>query len=57
MTAPAHPLRDAIQADRYDLAALRLLHGFLIALNESAPEARDELVALLPRDSHGRSRA
>ena len=35
MTAPAHPLRAAIQADRHDLAALRLLHGFLVALHRS----------------------
>ena len=49
MTAAARPLRAAVEADRYDLAALRLLYGFLIALAETAPEAREELVTLLAR--------
>ncbi len=51
MSAAAHSLRAAVEADRYDLAVLRLLYGFLVAMSETAPEAREELIALLtPRD-------
>lgn len=53
-----HPVRDAVHAGDYERAALRLLYGFLHALDETAPEARDELLHLmverrLPRIDHG----
>ena len=43
MTALAVALRE----ERYELAALRLLLGLVAALEEAAPETRDELIALL----------
>ena len=49
MTSPsaAHPTRDAVRAGEYERAALRLLYGFLVALEETAPEARGELLHLM----------
>lgn len=44
---PAHPTRDAVRAGEYERAALRLLYGFLVALDETAPEAREELLHLM----------
>ena len=46
-TAPGHPLREAIHAGDYERAALRLLYGFLRALDETAPAAREELLQLI----------
>ncbi len=43
MTATRAALRD----ERYDLAALRLLLGVLTALHDTAPAAREALIALL----------
>lgn len=40
-------MRAALQAERYDLVALRLLYGLLVTLAEAAPEAREELLSLL----------
>lgn len=42
-----HPVRDAVRAGDYERAALRLLYGFLRALDETAPDARDELLHLM----------
>jgi hypothetical protein len=43
----AHPTRDAVLAGDYERAALRLLYGFLVALSETAPQAREELLHLM----------
>lgn len=43
MTALAAALRD----EQYELAALRLWLGLLVAMRESAPAAREELLALI----------
>lgn len=49
MTALAIALRE----EQYEVAALRLLLGLLVAMHETAPAAREELLALLtPRASH-----
>ncbi len=40
-------LATALREERYEVAALRLLLGLLAALDEAAPETRDELIALL----------
>ena len=61
MTALAAALRD----EQYELAALRLLLGLLVAMRETAPAAREELLALVAADgdeddrahAHGRHRA
>jgi hypothetical protein len=50
MTALAAALRE----ERYEAAALRLVLGVLCALDEAAPEARDELIALLSIDGKQR---
>ena len=47
MTARQPSLAVALRDERYEAAALRLLLGVLVALHEAAPEARDELIALL----------
>ena len=47
MTARQPSLAAALRDNRYEAAALRLLLGVLVALHEAAPEARDELIALL----------
>ena len=45
-TPPMPPMQDpsityqAVRAGQYDLAALRLLYGFLVALRETAPPHR-----------------
>lgn len=44
---PLHPTREAVRAGEYERAALRLLYGFLVALDETAPEAREELLHLM----------
>jgi hypothetical protein len=46
MTALATALRD----EQYEVAALRLLLGLLVAMRESAPAAREELIALIAPD-------
>lgn len=46
MTAVAAALRE----EQYELAALRLLLGLLVAMRETAPAAREELLALLSPD-------
>ena len=43
----SHPTRDAVLAGDYERAALRLLYGFLVALSETAPQAREELLHLM----------
>ncbi len=43
----SHPMRDAELAGDYERAALRLLYGFLTALEETAPAAREELLHLM----------
>lgn len=43
-----------IEAGRYEVAALRLISGFLIALRESAPPVREALLTLLARDEGDR---
>lgn len=43
MTALAVALRD----EQYEIVALRLLLGLLLAMRETAPAAREELLALL----------
>ncbi len=52
-------MRAALQAERYDLVALRLLYGLLVTLAETAPEAREELISLLagPDGAADRGRA
>lgn len=47
----ATPLGLALHDGQYELAALRLLLGVLVAMREAAPAAREELIALLtPHD-------
>ena len=43
----AHPLLEAVRSGDYERASLRLLYGFLSALAETAPPARDELLHLM----------
>ncbi|MGE3857926.1 MAG: hypothetical protein AB7G21_13295 [Dehalococcoidia bacterium] len=43
----AIPLSLAIRDEQYELVALRLLLGVLVAMREAAPAAREELIALL----------
>lgn len=43
----AHPIREAVRVGDYERAALRLLYGFLVALEETAPAAREELLHLM----------
>jgi hypothetical protein len=45
MTAVAAALRH----EQYEVAALRLLLGVLVAMRDTAPAAREELIALLVR--------
>jgi hypothetical protein len=40
-------LTTAIEREQYDLVALRLLLGVAAAIEQAAPSAREELVALL----------
>ena len=49
MTAVAAALRD----EQYEVAALRLLLGLLLAMHETAPAAREELIALLAPGAAG----
>lgn len=46
-TPPSHPVRDAVRGGDYERAALRLLYGFLRALEETAPDVKDELLHLM----------
>ena len=46
-TPPSHPVRDAVRGGDYERAALRLLYGFFRALDETAPEVKDELLHLM----------
>jgi hypothetical protein len=61
MTAPATTFSMAVERQQYELAALRLLLGVVVALEDSAPETREELITLLTLDDitrsgqHGRS--
>lgn len=43
----AHPIREAVRTGDYERAALRLLYGFLVALEQTAPDAREELLHLM----------
>lgn len=52
MTAAA--LTADLDAGRYEAVALRLLAGLLIAWRDSAPPAREAMLALLTRDEGGR---
>lgn len=47
MTASTSFVREAVQAGDYERAALRLLMGLLVALEETSPETREELIAWL----------
>ncbi|TAJ19540.1 MAG: hypothetical protein EPO65_06450 [Dehalococcoidia bacterium] len=49
MTA-AGALTADLEAGRYEAAALRLLAGFLIALRDTAPPAREAMLTLLTRE-------
>jgi hypothetical protein len=40
----------ALRREQYELAALRLLLGMLVAIHDTAPAAREELIALLTRE-------
>lgn len=42
-----HPVLDAVRGGDYERAGLRLLYGFLVALEETAPPAREELLHLM----------
>jgi hypothetical protein len=44
---PTHPVHDAVRRGDYERAALRLLYGFLAALDETAPAAREECLGLI----------
>lgn len=44
------PLATAIAREQYELAALRLLVGLLTVVRETAPAAREELIALIAPD-------
>lgn len=44
---PTHPVLDAIRGGDYERAGLRLLYGFLVALEETSPPAREELLHLM----------
>ncbi len=50
MTA-AGALTADLDAGRYEAAALRLIAGLLIALRDSAPPAREAMLALLVREA------
>lgn len=50
MTA-AGALAADLDAGRYEAAALRLIAGLLIALRDSAPPAREAMLALLTREA------
>jgi len=52
MTAVAIALRD----EQYEVAALRLLLGLLVAMRDTAPAAREELLALLAPHDPGAGR-
>ena len=41
------PFSAAIERRQYELAALRLMLGVIVALEESAPATREELITLL----------
>ncbi|MGE3961148.1 MAG: hypothetical protein AB7F65_05645 [Dehalococcoidia bacterium] len=43
----AHPVLDAVRGGDFERASLRLLYGFLVALEETAPAAREELLHLM----------
>ncbi len=49
MSAPSnpHPVMEAVRSGDFERAALRLLYGFLVALEETAPPAREELLHLM----------
>lgn len=49
MTATSALAAD-IDAGRYEMAALRLIAGLLIALRDSAPPAREAMLTLLARE-------
>ena len=44
---PGHPVLEAVRAGDFERASLRLLYGFLVALQETAPPAREELLHLM----------
>jgi len=46
-TSTPHPVMEAVRSGDFERAALRLLYGFLVALDETAPAARDELLHLM----------
>lgn len=50
MTA-AGALAADLDAGRYEAAALRLIAGLLIALRDSAPPAREAMLAILIREA------
>jgi hypothetical protein len=56
MTAAATTFSMAIERQQYELAALRLLLGVVVAIEQGAPATRDELIALLTLEDAGRGR-
>lgn len=44
---PSTPVVDAVRSGDFERASLRLLYGFLVALEETAPAAREELLHLM----------
>lgn len=44
---PDHPVLEAVRGGDFERASLRLLYGFLVALEETAPAAREELLHLM----------
>jgi hypothetical protein len=47
MNAETSMVREAVLSGDYERAALRLVLGFMTAWRETAPEAREELIALI----------
>ena len=43
-------MQAALRQEQYELVALRLLLGMLVAIHDTAPAAREELIALLARE-------
>jgi hypothetical protein len=56
MTAAATTFSMAVEREQYELAALRLLLGVVVALEESAPATREELITLLTLEDGSRNR-
>lgn len=44
---PRHPVLEAVRSGDFERASLRLLYGLLVAIEETAPPAREELLHLM----------